>query len=199
MRRAAIVGLVLAAGVALVPALHRRERTVGFRNFRVVTPGVLYRSGQMTPAGFARVAREYEVGTVVSLRETKDDSGTLADQFEEDYCRANGIGFHRLAPADWEPVDGVVPGDRNVRAFLAILDAPTTRRPVLVHCFAGIHRTGAHCAVYRVEYDGWSPAEAIAEMKHSGGPRATFAGNLLNYLTAYTSRRTPIVAAPAVP
>ncbi len=199
MRRAVILGVVVAVGVALVPVGYRSDRSVEYRNFRAVKPGELYRSGQMTPRAFRRVVGEYQIGTVISLRETVDPSGVLADQFEEDYCRANGIGFHRLAPADWEPVAGVVPGDRNVRAFLAILDAPTTRRPVLVHCFAGIHRTGAHCAVYRVEYDGWSPAEAIAEMKHSGGPRATFAGNLLNYLTAYTSRRTPIVAAPAVP
>lgn len=196
MRRAAILGLFVIFAVALIPVLHRRERTLGFRNFRVVDPGVLYRSGQMTPAGFSRIAKEYQIGTVISLRETKDDSGTLADQFEQDYCRDHGIGFHRLAPADWEPVNGVIPGDCNIRAFLAILDSPATRRPVLIHCFAGIHRTGAQCAVYRVEYNGWSPAEAIAEMRHSGGPRATFADNLLNYLTTYTSRRTPIVASP---
>jgi hypothetical protein len=78
MRRAAILGVFVAAAVALVPVCHRRERTVGFRNFRTVEPGVLYRSGQMTPAGFARVAREYEIGTVISLRETKDDTGTRA-------------------------------------------------------------------------------------------------------------------------
>ena len=40
--------------------------------------------------------------------------------------------------------------------------------PVLVHCFAGAHRTGAYVAVYRMEYDGWSNEKAIAELRTCG-------------------------------
>ena len=39
---------------------------------------------------------------------------------------------------------------------------------MLIHCFAGIHRTGVYCAVYRMDHDGWSNREAIAEMRALG-------------------------------
>jgi tyrosine-protein phosphatase SIW14 len=151
----------------------------------------LYRSGQMTPEGFRRVVREQGIRTVISLRDRVDESGEYEDGAEVEYCREHGIGFYRLPPADWTPVGGVIPGDENIKEFLRILDDPTTQRPVLIHCFAGIHRTGAHCAVYRIEYQNWSAADAIAEMRAVGTSRSTFADNLIQYLEAYTPRGRP--------
>ena len=184
-----VLGSVLAAAIGLLPVGYRSWSSTEFRNLRVVEADRLYRSGQMTPSGFRRVVREQGIRTVISLRDTRDDSGDHEDQPEMDYCRANGVAFYRLPPADWSPINGVIPGDRNIEEFLRILDDPATQRPVLVHCFAGIHRTGAHCAVYRMEYQNWSAAEAIAEMKSMGSPRTTFADNLLQYLESYTPRR----------
>ncbi len=40
--------------------------------------------------------------------------------------------------------------------------------PILVHCFAGMHRTGVMTAVYRMEYQGWGPQEALHELKENG-------------------------------
>jgi protein tyrosine/serine phosphatase len=40
--------------------------------------------------------------------------------------------------------------------------------PVWVHCTAGRDRTGAMCAVYRMEYDHWSAEQALAEMREYG-------------------------------
>ena len=40
--------------------------------------------------------------------------------------------------------------------------------PVLIHCRAGLHRTGVLVAVYRMEYDRWSPSEAVREMLENG-------------------------------
>lgn len=194
---AAALGILIALAVALLPVGYRSLQSVEYRNLRVVEDGALYRSGRMTPDGFRRVARELGLRTVVCLRDTKDESGSQDDRDEEEYCRANGIAFHRLPPADWSPENGVIPGDRNIDAFLRILDDPVTKRPVLVHCFAGIHRTGAHVAVYRMEYQGWTPAEAIDEMKGMGTVRTTFAANLLTYLENYRSRRPVGGAAPS--
>ncbi len=191
MRRYLTIGLVIGivVGIALLPVGYRAAGQGKYRNFRVVEPGVLYRSGQMSPGGFERVLREFEIRSVVSLRETRNDEGKLVDQFEEDFCREHGLSFLRLSPADWTPIDGVIPGDQNITEFLDFLKLPSTQRPVLVHCFAGIHRTGAHCAVYRMEYSGWHAADAIAELRQIGGPRATFADNLLTYLRNYTPRQ----------
>jgi protein tyrosine/serine phosphatase len=183
--------LLVAALVLLVvapPVAYRSYRSVELRNFRAVADGRLYRSGQLTPAGFERVVREYGIRTVISLRDTKDDDRPPPDAYEAEYCRAHGVAHHRLSPASWAAADGTVPAARNVAEFLRILADPATERPVLVHCFAGIHRTGAYCAVYRMEYDGWPAADAIAEMRGMGTVRTTFEDDVLGYLEGYTPR-----------
>jgi tyrosine-protein phosphatase SIW14 len=177
-------------GVAPAPLTYRSIESTRYRNLRVVHDGKLYRSGQLPPKTFEKVVRELGIGTVISFRDTKDHTGVHEDQAEADFCAANGVAFHRLPPADWTPVNGVIPGERTVVDFLRIMDDPRTqKRPVLVHCFAGIHRTGTHCAVYRMEYDGWTAAEAIAEMRGMGTPRTTFADNLIEYLNNYQPGR----------
>jgi protein tyrosine/serine phosphatase len=57
--------------------------------------------------------------------------------------------------------------------------------PVLVHCFAGIHRTGAYTAIYRMEFEGWSNAKAIAEVKACGYTNLDDEWDILNYLERY--------------
>jgi protein tyrosine/serine phosphatase len=58
--------------------------------------------------------------------------------------------------------------------------------PVLVHCFAGIHRTGAFCALYRMEFDGWSNEQAVQEMKELG--YADYHRDVFAYLRRYQPR-----------
>jgi protein tyrosine/serine phosphatase len=41
-------------------------------------------------------------------------------------------------------------------------------QPVFVHCMHGEDRTGIVLAVYRMDVDGWSNAEAEAEMQAFG-------------------------------
>jgi protein-tyrosine phosphatase len=63
--------------------------------------------------------------------------------------------------------------------------------PVLIHCKAGLHRTGCLVAVYRMEYEGWSPTEAIAEMKDLGfGDAACTSANdyIQQYVLTYQPR-----------
>jgi protein tyrosine/serine phosphatase len=191
----ALAGLVLVLVVA-GPLLYRAERARTFRNFRVVEDGVLYRGGQMTPAGFERVCRERGVRTVIKLREANDEkpADVAADDAEERFCRDHGIVFHRVLPKDWEvdPTTGRVPMEDNLRWFERAMDDPTqTPRPVLVHCFAGIHRTGAMVAAYRMAFQGWTNAEAVAELKSRGRSTTTYVGNLIPYLTHhYRPERT---------
>jgi protein tyrosine/serine phosphatase len=56
--------------------------------------------------------------------------------------------------------------------------------PVLIHCKAGLHRTGVMTAVYRMEYQNWTPTEAIREVKLNGfGDSACTSAN--DYITQY--------------
>src|SRR5262249_37515108 len=105
-----------------------------------------------------------------------------------EFCKKNEINYYRIPPRPWWASDGSVPAEEGVHRFCDIMDRPENY-PVLVHCFAGSHRTGAYCAVYRMEYQGWSNARAIAEMKACGYKEIDDELDLLSYLEHYRPRR----------
>jgi hypothetical protein len=62
--------------------------------------------------------------------------------------------------------------------------------PVLLHCRAGLHRTGVLTAVYRMEYNHWSAGRAWQEMRDFGfGEMNCYADNV--YIDQYICRYTP--------
>lgn len=179
-------GVLIAVGVCGLPFLYKADRSVEYRNLRVVEPGVLYRSGMLTESGFDRVFREQGIRTVVTFRDNRDDGKEPEDEYEAALCRTYGIAHYRLPRADWSPdPTGTIPGDRNMNRFIELLADPTTQYPMLVHCFAGIHRTGPYCAVYRMEKHGWTHEQAIDELRGMGTVRTTFSDNLMTYLNDY--------------
>jgi tyrosine-protein phosphatase SIW14 len=138
------------------------------RNFHTVRSGVLYRSGQLTPTGLGTLLRVYGIKTVVTLRGVRDPSRPYPDEWEKDLCAERGARHVRIAPRAWLADErGELPAEDVVREFCAVMD-DLTNYPVLVHCFAGIHRTGVLCAVYRMDYEGWPADRAIAEMEEHG-------------------------------
>jgi protein tyrosine/serine phosphatase len=84
----------------------------------------------------------------------------------------------------WLAADGSVPNEVNVVKFLEIMKDPANY-PVLVHCLAGKHRTGAMCAVYRMEYDHWSNQKAIDELELFGFENLYESLDVLGYLQRY--------------
>jgi protein tyrosine/serine phosphatase len=179
-----LVVVVLIAGPVGF-AFHEQAQT---RHFRVVRPGVLYRSGQMTRDGLKRIVNDYGIKTVISLR----DGTTAADQAEEEFCQNMEINFIRIMPNQWGDVGGSVPVEKGVQTFRATLNDPRNY-PVLVHCFAGIHRTGAYCAIYRMEFEHWTNAQAIAEMKSCGYGNLEEELDILGYLEQYRPTWMPPV------
>jgi tyrosine-protein phosphatase SIW14 len=176
------VGVVLACLVGpVVLALHQHEHV---RNLHVVRDGVLYRSAQLTVPGLRRVIHDYRIRTVVNLR----DGVVAADRAEEAFCTREGIRFVRLLPQSWDVVAGSAAADDNVRTFLEVMRDPANH-PVLVHCFAGIHRTGAYCALYRMEFEGWSNEQAIAELKVRGYDNFDNEADIRGYLSGYRRGR----------
>lgn len=142
------------------------------RNFVQVDAG-LYRGAQPDAEGF-RALRELGVRTVVNLRTSKSDS-ELAVPAGLDLVE---IPVHAL-------IDSDPPTDEELdRFFDVVLDA--SRRPAFIHCAHGRDRTGALCAVYRIEAQGWTNERALEEMKELGF--RTFYGDLEDFVRTYRPR-----------
>jgi tyrosine-protein phosphatase SIW14 len=183
-----LIGGGIAVLIVAVPFAYSTYLQRNFRNFGVVEDRVLYRSGQLSSGGIERIVNEYGVRTVVTLRDADHPGQTPPDIEEERWCRAKGLNYVRLTPRKWWSANGgPVPAQRNVDEFLRVVDDPANH-PVLVHCFAGIHRTGAYVAIYRMEKHRWGNSQALTEMKWRGYSNLDFEEDVLGYLEAYVPR-----------
>jgi tyrosine-protein phosphatase SIW14 len=182
-----IFGILIVGLLVLGPLMFATYERSRIRHFHVVRDGVLYRSGQMSLAGLRRVVHDYSIKTVITLRDAYHAGEPPPNPEEEEYSKAQEINYHRITPRSWWPHGDMIPADRGVRQFLSVMDDPANY-PVLIHCFAGIHRTGAYCAVYRMEYQHWTNDEAIAEMKACGYINLDDELDVLGYLEHYYPR-----------
>jgi tyrosine-protein phosphatase SIW14 len=179
-----LLGLLLTALLIGGPWAYASYRRTQTRNFRIVHDGHLYRSGQMTLSGLKRVVHDYGIKTVITLRDAATPGERPPDSKEEAYCLAEEINYFRIPPRAWWAPDGPAPVEAGVKKFLDIVTDPDNH-PVLVHCFAGSHRTGAYCAIYRMEVQHWSNEEALAEMKACGYSNLDEEWDILGYLEQY--------------
>jgi protein tyrosine/serine phosphatase len=181
---ARVFGWCIALLLVIGPYSYYRYRQATIRAFHVVQDGVLYRSGQMSLDGLKRVIHDYGIKTIVTLRDATRPGDGPPDLEEERYCKAEELNYVRIPPQPWWASDGTVPAEQGVERFRALMNDPANY-PVLVHCFGGIHRSGAFCAVYRMEHDHWTNAQAIAEMRAYGYRNIEDEYDLLGYLEKY--------------
>lgn len=183
-------GILTAAVIVGGPIGYAAYRNANFRSFRVVKPGVLYRSGQLSQSGLERVLNDHGIRTIITLRDPAV-SGKEPDWGEEEFCRNLDIQYVRITPRPWSsPNDGPAPADTGVRSFLKIMDDPANY-PVLVHCFAGVHRTGAYLAAYRMEFDRWPNDRALDELRAGGYEHLDEEADVRGYLESYRPRWNP--------
>jgi tyrosine-protein phosphatase SIW14 len=188
MRRFLPLLLTLALiATVFVPIAFAVRQTREVRNFRVVREGILYRSGQFKISGLERMIFEYDIRTVVNLRGSTAGRPTADDRAEEEFCRKHNLRYVTIHPRHWEGPQGTETADIGVREFVDLMADPKNH-PVLVHCFAGIHRSGAYCAVYRMEFEGWTNEQALAELKALGYAHLDEEGDILGYLSRYKPR-----------
>lgn len=161
MKRSMGIGLLVTALPALYAAYRGADSVLlAFRdellpkNFAVVEPAALYRSGQMRPDHFRDVVQRYGIRTVVSLNGGEPAEEALARRMGVAYVILHMPGCGRGRPEE----------------FAQVLQTISERqsRPVLVHCSAGSHRTGACVALHRMLHQGWSLEDAVREMRQFG-------------------------------
>jgi tyrosine-protein phosphatase SIW14 len=180
-----VLGLTLAALIVGVPLSYAYYRQTNIRNLHAVRDGVLYRSGQLSIAGLRSVVHDYGIRTVITLRDSFDPNDPPPDLAEENFCLAEAIRYVRISPRTWWAPAGEAPPARpGVDRFLEVMKDPSNY-PVLIHCYAGIHRTGAFCAVYRMEIDHWSNKRAIDELMAAGYRTLPDDWDLLEFLETF--------------
>lgn len=140
--------------MSLPPAPRAAERLAnlpGLSNVGKVAPGI-YRGAQLRPNGYATL-RGMGIRTVINLR---------ARQGEKAAVESAGMRSIEVPIRITKKVDA-----RRVRRVIALM-TDRANQPVFVHCAQGKDRTGIVVAVYRMEVDGWTNAEAEAEMQVFG-------------------------------
>jgi len=173
-------GVAIAALVTITPYAYHSYHTRMYRNFRIVKDGVLYRSAQLPIEGLERIINDYRIKTVICLR--AGDKGD--DQTEEAYCYSNGIPFVRIPPRSWSYETGTAPVEEGLAKFREVM-TDEKNFPVLLHCFAGTHRTGAYVAVYRMDFEGWSNEQALTELRGLGYVTLDEDRNVFTFLSNY--------------
>jgi hypothetical protein len=188
-----LFGLSIAFLVLVVPVVHYRWVYTHSKRLREVTPGVFYRSGAMTTDGFAEAVARYHIRTIVNLQDEYADPDISTGYFtaqtvkESSLCCSLGVRYVFIPPDLVERRKLSAHRPAAIDCFLNLLDDPATY-PVLIHCRAGLHRTGIMTAIYRMEYQGWSRERAIAEMKDNGfgeWPCTSANDYIVQYLLTY--------------
>jgi protein tyrosine/serine phosphatase len=158
-----LVPLTLGAVLASLATVHfMRQRDVR-HPVLPIEPGVLYRSGKLSPEKLAEEVRRRGIKTVVNLAGDEHS--------DEAACQELGIKYVNFPVGDvWclcgqkSPGQQEAPaGPMDIEPLWRLIDDPQTS-PVLIHCTGGVHRTGVVAALYRIRYQGWDAADAITEM-----------------------------------
>ena len=166
-------------------------------DLREVDPGILYRSGQLTVEGFRDAVARTGAKIIINCQDEFPDPDLWLSFWdrrtvhETELCREIGVKYAHLEPDLCLNRCDPAARPKVIDRFLSLMDDPANR-PALLHCKAGLHRTGVLTAVYRMEYDGWDPPAALAELKANGfGEVAATAANdyIQQYLLNYRRRK----------
>jgi tyrosine-protein phosphatase SIW14 len=142
----------------------------GYYHFRTVTPGVLYRSGQLTYDAMEEAAEQYKLKTIVNLRENEDPSFCSDGTTEKTWAERHHIQYVSFPTRELVQMNDVL-------KFLELVDNPRNH-PILIHCHQGRKRTGIFVAAYRIAIQGWSLDDAVQDMNSVGAPKEGFGENL---------------------
>lgn len=150
--------LVLFISFAVIWNNGLRDRLLP-KKWGVVEDGEIYRSGRINPALIEETLKKHGIKTIINLagkderfRQEDEISGKLGIKIYY-YTLQTGGGF---------------PAKDYAEVIERMLDSKKTGKPVLIHCAAGVNRTGAVVAVYRVLIQKKTPEEAYKELRLYG-------------------------------
>ena len=163
LRRNLLLALALVAAAALAVFWIFFRYEVFPKRFDAVEPGLVYRSGQISPRLIRETLAQNDIRVVIDLQSETDEP---AQQAERQAVQDLGIDYLRL------PLGGGGIGDPHLYA-IAISTIATARGggdPVLVHCAGGARRSGGVIAMYELLVRGKSVEEAYEQLDRYGSP-----------------------------
>ena len=196
-----VLATTVAVAIVTVPALRYRMIYSTEKRFREVTPGKFYRCGQMSADAFRKNLRDHQIKLVINLQDENPDPMLASGYWDDPHVRESQVCTDegaKLVFLSWAGEKGLLARDvasptnrpQVIDDFLKLCDDPNNY-PILIHCMAGLHRTGALTAVYRMEYEGWPVADAMRELRANGyGDRKATTANdyIYEYLYLYQPR-----------
>lgn len=186
----AALALLVAAGIAVgFCEIERFEPRP--QRFAEVEVGHVFRGGYPEPAELRWIVRQFGVRRVVSLM--KDPADSPRAQHERAAVVELGLRFDEF------PLPGDGCGDFDTLDAAADAIAAGREERVYFHCAAGVQRSNAALAAYRMRRCGWTLEQALAELEHYGldpARQAKLRGHLERYWRErILPRRAPVTSA----
>lgn len=157
-----LIALITAALVVItagIVAWDQLKYHIFPKRFGVVEPGLIYRSGQISPTLIKPVLLKNKIAAVIDT--TGIEQGNKEQAAEKKAIDELGIESFRFPLSG----DGTGKIENYAKAIAEMHAASKAGKPVLLHCSAGTQRTGGIVAAYRVLVQGKSTGEAIEEME----------------------------------
>ncbi len=128
------------------------------RNWGMIENGVLFRSGQLSPALIERTLAEHHIKTILFMSGDKVWQPDIAAELSA----TKKLGIERLNL----PLGGDGTGPVHYYATAVSIMAKNAKAgvPTLVHCHTGSQRTGGAVVYYRIFVDGWTGQQAYDEL-----------------------------------
>ena len=95
-----------------------------------------------------------QIDVIINLRSRNQDLKKLPNQ---------GFKLVHIPIHTW-----AIDRDDLLKVMQQIQHAQQNQQKVLLHCYHGSDRTGASVAMYRIIFQNWPTADALAEMKYGG-------------------------------
>jgi protein tyrosine/serine phosphatase len=95
-----------------------------------------------------------KIDVIINLRSRNQDLKKLSNQ---------GFKLVHIPIHTW-----AIDREDLLKVMQQIQHAEQNQQKVLLHCYHGSDRTGASVAMYRIIFQNWSTADALAEMKYGG-------------------------------
>jgi protein tyrosine/serine phosphatase len=138
---AVIILMILIAGGTTVYFVDRHKTLY---HFETVDVGKVYKSGCLTERGLNWAHQLTGFKTIINLRSVAERDKGRWYNTEKDFAKSRGINLVDIPMPPDTPPDEV-----QVKHFLSVITDPEML-PALIHCQAGVIRTGMMVSVYKI-------------------------------------------------